>query len=170
MSLKIIGAVLIIATCGGVGISMAATHRRDEKGLRSLIGALNLMECELQFRLTALPELCRNSASAQKGEVGQVLDRLAMELDGQVAPDVETCMEAAIGEFPKLSPRMRRNLQNLGHSLGKFDLNGQLKGLAEVRSQCALELNEMSTGREIRLRGYQTLGFCVGAALAILFI
>ena len=62
MSIKLIGAALIIAGCDGVGFSMAAAHRREESALRQLIGALDYMGCELQYHLTPLPELCRSAA------------------------------------------------------------------------------------------------------------
>ena len=58
----------------------------------------------------------------------------------------------------------------LGSSLGRFDLAGQLKGLSAVKGQCALELQELRTDREPRLRSYRVLGLCAGAALVILLI
>ena len=61
MSIKWIGAILVIVGCGGVGFSMAAAYRRQETALRELMGTLDFMSWELQFRLTPLPELCRRA-------------------------------------------------------------------------------------------------------------
>ena len=58
----------------------------------------------------------------------------------------------------------------LGRWLGRFDLDGQLKGLDAVRQECRRHLEELNNNREVRLRSYQTLGLCAGAAIAILFI
>ena len=58
----------------------------------------------------------------------------------------------------------------MGSSLGRFDLDGQLLGLEAVRVYCQEQLSEMSKDRDVRLRSYQTLGLCAGAALAILFV
>ena len=60
--------------------------------------------------------------------------------------------------------------QQLGKSLGRFDLNGQLQGIEQVRAHCRRELSSLENGRDQRIRGYQTLGVCAGAALAILFV
>ena len=109
MSLKLIGAVLIIAGCGGVGFSMAAAHRREENALRQLIGALDYMGCELQYHLTPLPELCRCAATESGGCISKVLLNLASELESQIAPDAASCMNAAISKTPKLPPRVRKN-------------------------------------------------------------
>ena len=170
MSVKIIGAVLIIAGCGGVGFSMAAAHRREEKALRELIRALDYMGCELQYRLTSLPDLCRYAAKECGGVIAQLLLNLSKELDAQVAPDALSCMNAALSKTKGLPQRTRKNLQALGASLGKFDLQGQLTGLEAARKQCRRELEELSKDRDVRLRSYQTLGLCIGSALAILFL
>lgn len=170
MNAKLIGAALIVAGCGGVGFSMAAAHRREEKALRQLVRALDYMGCELQFRLTPLPELCRCAASESAGVVSQTLLLLAAELEAQVAPDAVSCMNAALTKISGLPQRVRKNLQLLGASLGQFDLQGQLTGLEGVRKQCRLDLDELTKDRDVRLRSYQTLGLCAGSALAILFL
>ena len=170
MNVKLIGAVLIIAACGGVGFSMAASHRREESALRQLVAALDYMGCELQYHLLPLPELCRRAAGACTGPVRSVLESLAAELDSQIAPDAAACMTAALAKTPKLPHRLRKNLAELGTSLGRFDLPGQLKGLEAARISCRRDLEELSRDRDVRLRSYQTLGLCAGCALAILFL
>ena len=55
MNYRWIGAVLVIAGCGGFGFSIAAGYKREESTLRQLIQALNTMEWELSYRLTPLP-------------------------------------------------------------------------------------------------------------------
>jgi stage III sporulation protein AB len=170
MSLKLIGAVCIILACGGMGYSMAAAHRREEIALRQLIGALDHMGCELQYRLTPLPELCRCAAEDATGCVGQVLQTLSDELASQVAPDATSCMRAAVEKVAKLPPSVRKALLMLGSSLGRYDLPGQIKGIEAVRIQCRTDLEALSENRDVRLRSYQTLGLCAGCALAILFL
>lgn len=169
MSYKWVGAILIIAACGAVGFGMAANSRREERALRQLIGAMEFMTCELQFRLTPLPELCRMAASESTGSIAMVLKRLTEELNAQVMPDVEGCVRAAL-ENAGLTQRVRDAFMLLGSTLGRFDLDGQLQGLEAVRSFCRRELDQLSNGRDARLRSYQTLGICAGAALAILFV
>ena len=170
MLYKWIGAILIISGCGGFGFSIASVHRRDEHTLRLLVSALDYMECELQFRMTPLPDLCRMVSSQTSGYLHDIFFSLADSLDMQLSPDVNTCMNAVIRQHPLSSPTTVYYLQLLGTSLGRFDLNGQLLGLESVRSSCRKTLDEMGKNRENRLRSYQTLGLCGGAALVILFI
>lgn len=170
MNFKWIGALLVIAGCGGTGFAMAAACKREEWTLRNLMAALDFMACELQFRLTSLPDLCRLAGKERRGIVGQVLTQLAAELESQISPDADSCMYAAIRRTEHLPKRTEEALRLLGTSLGRFDLQGQLQGMEQVRSHCRRELEEMARTRDQRIRSYQTLGVCAGAALAILFV
>lgn len=170
MSIKLLGAICIICACGGMGFSMAAAHRREEAALRRLIQVLDHMGCELQYRLTPLPELCRMACEDSRDPVGQVLQRLTQELEAQVAPDAASCMRAAVDKVGKLPTSVRKNLLNLGTSLGRYDLQGQMRGIEAVRIQCRTDLEALTLNRDARIRSYQTLGLCAGCALAILFL
>ncbi|MBE6923686.1 MAG: hypothetical protein E7466_00400 [Ruminococcaceae bacterium] len=170
MSIKLLGAVCIICACGGMGFSMAAAHRKEESALRHLIQVLDHMGCELQYRLTPLPELCRTACEDTRDVVGQVLLRLTEELESQVAPDAASCMRAAVDKVGKLPTSVRKNLLVLGTSLGRYDLQGQMRGIEAVRIQCRTDLEALTLNRDARIRSYQTLGLCAGCALAILFL
>lgn len=170
MAIKWIGAICIIVACGGFGFQIASAQRREVRTLRQLIRILDFSECELQYRLTPLPELCRNTAQECTGPLSALFLRLSAELEDQVSPNVASCMQAAIANTEHLPMQTIEVLKLLGESLGKFDLNGQLRGLESVRGECNRRLNALSENQDVRLRSYKTLGLCAGAALVILFI
>lgn len=168
MSIKIFGAVLVVSGCGGIGFKLAASHLCEEKSLRNLLSILDYIECELQYRLTPLPVLCRRAAEQSAGGISKVFDRLATELEAQTSPNVEHCMKIALLHAKNIPRLTRESFELLGRSLGKFDIEGQLKELDAVRQECRRNLEALSQNRDIRLRTYQTLGLCIGAAIAIL--
>lgn len=170
MEVKWIGALLIMGGCGGFGYSMAAAHRREERLLRQLLNLLDCLESQLQYHLTPLPQLCRWAADRGTGLIRAVFQGLALELERQTAPDVAGCMSSALQRIPELPKSIRRICTQLGNTLGLFDLPGQLKGLEAVRHSCQAALTALEQGRDQRLRSYQTLALCAGAALTILFI
>lgn len=170
MSVKWIGAMLIVAGCGGYGFALAASHRKEMEVLRQMIHALNYMECELQYRLTPLPQLCRQVGKDVKGSVRTVFLLLAEELEQQISPDVQSCMNVVLAMCEDFSPRIKNIFRELGVCLGRFDLPGQLQGLEAARITCREQLETLGTDADVRLRSYQTLGLCAGAALAILFV
>lgn len=170
MNYKWIGAAMIICGCGLTGFMISAAYRREERDLRQFISALDYMTCELQYRRSPLPDLCRLAGAERSGCIGRLFINLANELDAQISPDVQSCLAAAAATAGQLSPRIQEVVCILGASLGRFDLEGQLQGLEAARAFCREQLETMSQGRDTRLRSYQTLGLCAGAALAILFV
>ena len=161
---------MIVFSCAFFGFAKAANHRRAENELRMLIGALDYMQCELQYRLTPLPELCRQAGKQAKGKIGKILLDLSSELERQISPDVYSCVQAALNLNRDTGIPTREAFELLGSSLGLFDLEGQLSGMESIRGFCRKELETLSFNRDSRLRSYQTLGLCAGAALAILFV
>lgn len=170
MSLRIAGAVLIISGCGWFGFSMANDVRKQERSLRELIRAVEYMECELQFRQTPLPQLCHNTAQTVSGDVRRVMLLLEQELERRVFADVPACMDAALKKMSSCSPTVWTAMGNLGRHLGQFDLTGQISCLRSFRAECEDKRKQLSKNRDDRLRSYQTLGLCTGAALAVLLL
>ena len=169
MSLKLIGTFVVIIGCGGFGFRLAAAHRREEKDLRQLLTVLDQIQCELEYRLTPLPELCRLAGESSSGNIRNLFFDLCRELERQIAPDAQCCMNAAVSAL-EFSPVIKNLLRDLGRTLGRFDLPGQLRGIEAVRQEAVLALDKLTKNQDVRLRSYQTLGLCAGAALAILLL
>ena len=170
MGYKWIGAVLIIASCSGWGFAIAAGKRREEQLLLQLMELLLFMERDLRYRLTPLPELCRMAAGESTGILSAVFINLFRELSWRKQPDAGSCMYAAIQRSGEIPAKVRRLLVQLGHTLGRFDLAGQLQGIQSVQKRCEDTLENIRKHRDEQLRSYQTLGICAGAALAIILI
>ena len=170
MSIKIFGAILVIVGCGGFGFKYAANRLREERTLRELAATLDYMGCELQYRLTPLPELCRQASEASKGIISKIFYTLALELESQISPDAEQCMKAVLANIKDIPKLTLLSFEQLGRSIGRFDVDGQLKGLEAVRQECRRNLEILAKDRDMQIRTFQTLGHCAGAAIAILFI
>ena len=170
MILRWIGALLIMIGCGGFGFAMARNYKKQEKSLRQLIRALDFFSCELSCRLTPLPDICRKISESDSSSVGGVFSTLEKELGSQIFSDVINCMEVALGAVPDISTKCCALLRQLGMTLGQYDTEGQLSEIAAVKVECVRELESICVQRDVRIRNYQTLGLCAGAALAILLI
>jgi stage III sporulation protein AB len=156
--------------CGWFGFAMVLSHKREEAGLNGLICALDYFQCELQYRLTPLPDLCYQIAHTRKDMVGQIFGKLAEKLESGENADVSNCLRQIRRESSDLTPAVSNALELLGSTLGCFDLPGQISGIEAVRAHCRRELDALQKDRAERLRSYQTLGLCAGAALVIIFI
>ena len=170
MILKIMGALLILSGCAGYGVMICTAYRREEEMLVQLLHTLDYMQCELQFRMTPLPELCVQTGACCKGKISQFWMNLSEELCLQTSADVSGCILVAKKSVGTLPPHVDKVLDILAQSLGQFDAQGQLQALESTRTHCRTELEAMRNGREDRLQSYQTLSICAGAALVILLV
>lgn len=168
MTLKILGAILVICACAGYGVLMSTTHKREVHALRQLISALNYMECEIQYRLTPLPQLCRKTADTCSGIVSSIFVDLAGELDNQISPDAELCMESALRKNKEVPEHVYEGMMTLGRTLGRFDAEGQIRDLETVHIECIRKLEAYTNNETSRLRSYRTLALCAGIAVVII--
>jgi len=167
---KWVGSVLVFAGCGGFGLSLAGAHIRRERMLMQIIRMLGEMECELRYRLTRLPDLCMLAAKTVSGPVKKVMTLFSRELENRISPDPATCMEWILEDFSFPDEEVRYLLMELGRTLGRFDLDGQLQGLRHMMELCEHHLESERSRKDERIRCYRDLGFCAGAALVILLV
>lgn len=108
--------------------------------------------------------------AVRRGCLRRLFLDLAGALDAHSGSDVEQCLRTSLDKQPGIPMRLRKRIWQLGRTLGRFDLDGQLRGIESAREGCRRELRELERNRQQRLRSYRTLGLCAGAALAILLL
>lgn len=170
MSLRIIGAILIVGTCSAFGFKMSANYKLQARQMEQLIGALLYISCETSYRLTPLAQQFNGCCTITTGAVKNFFYLAAKELSDQINPNASCCLQAALDKAKGLTPAVTKAIKQLGNTLGEFDLDGQLKSLEETLALCRNALSQLEAEQTIHTRNYQTLGICAGAALAILFI
>lgn len=170
MTVKLLGAAFIVLGCGGFGLVITRSIRKETLCLREFITALEFMECELNYHLTPLPQLCRLVSSMISGPICRFFLYLAEELEQQTASGAERCIFLAMERCPDIPPGVCQRIVKLGHSFGVFDLEGQIKCIRAVNEENARIYENMSRNQSVKLRSYKTLALCAGAALVILFI
>lgn len=165
-----LGAILIAAAGGICGFSMAKNYCVLEQNLRQLCNAMEIMLCQMEYRLTPLPELCGILSSACGGGVGPVFRDLGQALQEEGSCNVEACMVEALGKNPELSQPCTKIMRSLGKTLGQMDLQTQLKGIELEQKNTKIILEQVTKERPGRVKSYRTLGVCCGTALAILLL
>ena len=161
---------MILTGCGGAGFALVASYRYQQQSLQQLLCAVEYMICDLQYRMTPLPELCENTSQAVTGCVSKVLLQLHTELEKQVIPNAAACMHVTLTQHGYLPDRLKKGLDLLGTTLGLFDLQGQLQGLESVKKHTEYEIDQLRRNQDMRLRNYRTIGICAGAALVIFLL
>lgn len=165
---KWIGAGCVFLACGATGFGAATSLRKEEQLLLQTKRMLEKMESELSCRVTTLPQLCLCASGCGK-QLERLYARLSECLEAQVFADAAGCMEAVLCQ-EKLPQSVIQLHRMLGQTLGGYDLAGQLEELAVVKAACQEKLDSLRQNATQRIRSYQTLGLCAGAALAIMLL
>ena len=170
MAAKIIGAVCIMGVCGGYGYFLAWQKNLEKHLLGQLSQVLCFMECELQYQMTPLPNLCIKCARETSGILKDIFSSLSVALRSQTLPDPSYCMDTVLAKRRDIPPQTGTVLSLLGSQLGRFDLGGQVQCINLVKDTCNRTLSSLEEQTQQNGKRYKTLGLCVGAALIIIFI
>ncbi len=168
---KLVGAVLVAAGSGWLGLSAASGLTRRLRAVQAMISGLELLERELWERGAALPELmaalsrrCAQPAADFFQQCAQGCARLDQ------VPFGESWRQAVNG-LELLSPEARAALLPLGEVLGRYD-GGCPAGRPWSRPAGPGTGGTAGMEEERRHRGrvYQALGLSGGAFLVILLL
>lgn len=170
MIIRLIGSGMILFGCASFGVLISQKAKNEISALRNFVIALEYMECELQYRVTPLPDLCRQTGAMTKGSVSKLFYQLSRELESQISPNVSICMASAVNSIKEITPQIAFLSEELGDRLGIFDLDGQVRVLQSIRHEAQSALEKCEKGHEVRSRSCKTIAVCAGAAIVILLI
>lgn len=172
MTIKWIGMLLILGSSVSVGLGAAMRVRRCCAQLSQLQSALELMKCELSYTMTKLPQLAQVVADATQGAVSALFSRLAVLLKQESEASCGALMAQAIAQTKGLAlpDELLAGLRELGQTLGRYDLDGQLRLLDLLLARIGQLAGSMETDRRARCRSYEALGICTGLAIIILMM
>jgi len=170
--LRLGGAALLAAACAAGGFEGSARARRRVAEVRGLAAAVAVLQTEVAFAATPLPDALRRAGRAAGGEVGDLLVQAAALLgrgtDGAEAA-WRDAVTAARGRL-SLRPSDLDGMAELAASLGRSDREDQTRHLARAaaRLQALAEGIEPEMERSARLM--RSLGVLGGLAAAVLVL
>lgn len=169
--LRLAGALLLAGGMAALGFAATGRLRRRVNTLTALAGALELMTRELSFRLTPMPELLEHLA----GKAAPPVDLLFLHCREGLKDLGEVSLGQIWREGLRLAPlglgqQDLEVLDGLGDVLGRYDGEGQLAALEQVRGELERILAGAREERDRLGRVYQAVGAAAGAALVILLL
>ena len=166
--IKLLGAVLIAGSCSVIGFSMNNRLKGRVAALKSFLGAVQLLQAEIVFRQSALPDILpmmiRECSGAASDFFRQVL-RLMVEKN-------ESFMSAVAFLVPELRHFDLKWdeiewLASVGQIAGRYDAATQADRLSGViaRLEQSLDQAQEEYGQKGRL--YRALGLTAGVMIAL---
>lgn len=163
-----LGAVLLLLGGTALGLGAAEGLRGKVRTLEELEGGLELLERELQLRLTPLPELLEALGPRCAPGVAALFDTCLKEI--QAGQGVARGWARGVEGLSACSEDSRRALAPLGQVLGRYEAQEQCQAIAAVRQEL-LRLRRLQWEDSRRLgRVYSALGATAGAFCAIVLL
>lgn len=172
MLMKGIGAGLIIFSTGAMGLTLARSYSLQVQNLRQLISFFQLLESEIQFAKTTLPNVIAVQAVQLPGDIGRFLQFIDKGLAAGTGERFSAIWEDGLKILGAggLPAEVLEDLQRVGEVLGMSDTAEQSKHLKVLqhRLQHALQAAEEERDKQARL--WQYLGFSAGLLIILLLV
>lgn len=117
--IRILGAVLVVISCSGMGFFMAGQWGERLKTMEHLRKMIFLLKGEIVYARSALPESFDRTGKKGGGEIGDLFIRVAERMEGQRGEPFYDIWQEEIDKLPKafcLSKEDRQSLKGLGAS------------------------------------------------------
>lgn len=168
---KLLGGVLTVLAATLVGFQIAARYAERPKQLRRLISALQVLETEILYGATPLPDACRRIAQRTQAPVGPFFGRVAEYLGDGLGRTAEEAWQAALAELVSesaLKPVERDVLRSFGRTLGVSDREDQIKHIRLAIAHLHTEEREARDEQTRNEKMWKYLGALLGLTVVIL--
>lgn len=169
--LKLMGAMLLLG--GGLALGLGAVGELDTRarGLSAMAAALNLLEGELAFRLSPMPDLLETLAHRAPQPAAAFFTACGRGMEHLGERPFEMIWADALAEEPMgLADEDRLVLRELGPVLGRYGLEDQRRAAEAARQRLEAAAERVRECRRREGRAYGTLGLAMGAFVTILLL
>lgn len=167
----IIGSLLLIITCGALGLWLADRARRRPSELRSCLVALSLLDTEIFWGATPLPEAFSRIASRMSEPWRGFFLELQMRIErGEGAWAAWKATVAKQTQLFCLKPEDWLVILDVGKGLGRSDRGEQHKQLELAQRHLVQAREQAVSWSEKQAKMWSYLGFLVGFAVVVFLI
>lgn len=167
-----LGILCVVAGCTGIGIWHSIMYVKKWRNLLDCKKALCILESEISYGRTPLPEAFREMAARTGGSISVFFDTVSGKLC-QGTGRMDEIWRSSLQEVMKegeMGKEDIRELEELGNTLGYLDTGMQLRSIQLYRKRLEISLESWEGEREKRTRFYPVLGIACGVLICLLMI
>ena len=169
--IRLVGAALLTGGATALGFGAVRHLDRRVQDLNQMSAGLAVIQREMAWRITPLPELLTRAAGETKGSVSDFF-RLcsvgARHLNGR--PFCRIWQQGLEAAELRIEPADREAVEQLGGILGRYDGESQQRALEQARARLEEQRKQAVDQRSRMGKVYGTLGMTAGVFLMILLI
>ncbi|MDD3298929.1 MAG: stage III sporulation protein SpoIIIAB [Bacillota bacterium] len=173
MIIKLFGCLIIMACSTSGGYLLAIGYTRRVRELRVFQQALQVLESEILFTSTPLPQAVLQIASRLDRPVDRLFGLFGHILEQRVGHTAGEAWNMAIDGTRDLLCLDREDIdivRSFGQNLGSTDKENQEKSFRLVKYQLETQLRKAEDKRNKNEKLCKNLGFLLGAALVTLLV
>ena len=169
--IRIIGAALLMAGCGGLGLSAVKRLDSRVRDLRELSAGLEILQRELGWRLAPLPEALEAAAGGTHERAAGFFAYCAQGSKQLAGTPFRTLWSRGLERSPlRLSREDRALLEQLGPVLGRYDGDSQRQAVENVLTGLLRQQTQAEDDRRRLGRVYGVLGLTAGLFLTLMLV
>lgn len=171
--LKLIFAICIFLISTYIGFSYGDTFRKRRNQLKEILQALAILENDIIYGTTPLPEALLNLSHKVSNPIGNYIEAIANRL---IKGDVESVCEGALEEFIKFKSEFdlydedKKIMEDFLKSLGESGVYGQEKIFTLAIEGIKINLADADEIAKKNVKLYRYLGVCLGMMIIIFII
>ena len=172
MLFKICISAVIIGCTSSLGIIYANTFVERTRFLSNLIYALQILETEIVYTNTPLPEVLIKTANKTSSEITRIFENTANILLRKEGYIFSEAWKKAIDEsnnIKKINQEDKELLISLGNGLGISNTQDQIKHIDLVRAGIKRNYESSLISQKKNTRLYKNLGLLLGLTIVVIF-
>jgi stage III sporulation protein AB len=170
MLVKLIGSIIIVVTASALGAIYAKSKADRVRQLNGFISAFNMLEVEIGFALSLLPEAFMKIAKIFDRRIGEIFEYVSkMIVDSKINAS-EAWNIALEKGFPNLSlsGEDKEALRELGSSLGEVDAESQIKNIRLIIERLKKHMINAEEDKQKSEKLFKNLGVISGLAILLI--
>ena len=171
MLFKIIGVLVIIGSSSYIGFLIADYYKDRPELLKSLQLSLQMLETEMLYLSTPLPNAFRNISEKCDDKIRDLFNVIIDTLDNKKEYTASESWEIAINTFYKnsvLNNTDKEILLSLAHYLGETDKKNQLKKIKYTLSELSKQEQEAENNRAKNEKIWRYIGVLTGISIVLI--
>ncbi|HZK18836.1 MAG TPA: stage III sporulation protein SpoIIIAB [Clostridia bacterium] len=169
--LKIIGSVVVILAGGLIGATVARSYESRPRELRELRSGLQLLETEIIYGATPLPDALERVAQSCRGSIGGLFGYASGKLYSREGYTAAEAWESALDRLSQITSLNSDDvavLRKLGSFLGVSDQDDQEKHMRLLAEQMTHQIEKAENDARVNVRLWRYLG--ISSAVVVVMI
>lgn len=163
--------IILISSCGFIGISKSYSYSRRVAELSEIRDTLRILNTEISYRKDPLPAIFCRISEEKRGIAAEFLNRCSFYM-GQ-RHELETCWGKAADDIftgSSLTASDKAIIRDLGAQMGKSSIKGQNEAIMLTEEKLKAQITEALREKNSKGKMYGGLGFSIGIIIAVLLI